>query len=132
MASKRKAPAASNDDGAGSGSAGRPSGGAASTAEVDYVLPDVKKRNPISQAIYTYNMWTGLYMLDPWEKFLFSEFTALGQVCAVGEYARHISIKSRRSVISLPCRQRGHHDPRLGAVLRMAFLGAEGAMMRQL
>jgi hypothetical protein len=74
MASTRKAPAASHDDGASSGSASRPSGGAASTAEVDYVLPDVQKRNPISQAIYTYNMWTGLYMLDPWEKFLFSEF----------------------------------------------------------
>lgn len=40
--------------------------------EATYVLPVVLPRNVISQAIYTYEMWTGLYMLDAWEKLIFS------------------------------------------------------------
>jgi len=35
-------------------------------------LPTVRRRNPIAAALYTYDLWTGLYMLDPWEKALFS------------------------------------------------------------
>lgn len=40
--------------------------------------------NFVGQRIFEYNLWTGLYMLDPWERYIFS---ACGRQCSAESLA---------------------------------------------
>ena len=42
----------------------------------------------LSRQHYRYNLWTGLYMLDPWERALYSTFSPPSQVLAWATYLR--------------------------------------------
>lgn len=76
-AARAESPEAGAGAGAGAASsehAPRPSSGPGAIPEpVPYTLPVVKRRGFLAQAKYTYELWTGLYMLEWWEKALFSE-----------------------------------------------------------
>jgi hypothetical protein len=37
-----------------------------------------RQLNFLQRKIYVYELWTGLYMLDPWEKGVFNTMVAMG------------------------------------------------------
>ena len=40
------------------------------------------KRGFLARQAYTYELWTGLYMLDPWEKRLFNSLVGIACACS--------------------------------------------------
>ena len=53
----------------------------------------------LSRQHYRYNLWTGLYMLDPWERALYSTFRPPSQVFGVGDLSPRLPAPLRTPTI---------------------------------
>lgn len=53
------------------------------------MAPKVERMSWLAHKWYLYELWTGLYMLDPWEKFFFSACPTSAPRAGGGAVVRH-------------------------------------------